>query len=247
MNKTSSESQTKAIPLLLHVIQQLSKRLESVADTNERLEIATNACEIVRLLISHGADVNTEVTMKVSEDRVLPKRGNLLHYAINEDSPLDITHCLIDNGADVDAIDNFADTPLHSVVKSFDSAQRVETARILLSNDANVNASDSCQMTPLHLLVYQCNLWRDDEENDENFILLRLLLENGANVNTVSNRGEWSDSKQFSTLKQGKMLRVFRDFLRAAFVSFLLVGKCLERSFILTIRRGERQDTFIKT
>ena len=59
----------------------------------------------------------------------------------------EIAKYLIDNGADVNASNNFSSTPLHQASVSGD----FEIVKYLVENDADVNAPDNDGETPLYM------------------------------------------------------------------------------------------------
>ena len=86
-----------------------------------------------------------------------------------------IAKMLIQNGANVNAVDKNGLTPLYFAVKN----NKVDLARILLDHGANIEALSMYGETPLHHAA------------KANFIdMAALLLQNGANVNAVDNGGE---------------------------------------------------------
>lgn len=103
---------------------------------------------------------------------------------VNGDTPLHtaarrgkidlITHLVRKQGADINAVDNFGNTPLHSAVHN----GHFRVAKLLVDLGANVRTCDKFGNTPLFEAV--CNGSRD---------LTELLLKNGANVNTRNNHG----------------------------------------------------------
>ncbi|MGL9757805.1 MAG: ankyrin repeat domain-containing protein [Wolbachia sp.] len=80
---------------------------------------------------------------------------------------------LIEDGADVNAINEFRQTPLHKAIE----LGRRETAELLLEKGADVNAADRCGETPLHVAI------RYNRKE-----LVELLLNGGANINAVERR-----------------------------------------------------------
>jgi len=74
---------------------------------------------------------------------------------------------LLERGADIEAKDDFDNTPLHCAV--FNGHEFV--ARLLLKNKANINAKDGFGWTPLH--------WAVSAGHEA---VVRLLLENNADI-----------------------------------------------------------------
>ena len=86
--------------------------------------------EEAKKLILSGVNVNI---ININIDSITP-----LHCVKNPE----IAKFLIENGADVNAIDVCNDTPLHYV-------ENLEIAKLLLENGANVNAVDNGGSTPI--------------------------------------------------------------------------------------------------
>lgn len=74
---------------------------------------------------------------------------------------------LLERGADIEAKDDFDNTPLHCA--AFNGHESV--ARLLLKNKANINAKDGFDWTPLH--------WAVSAGHEA---VVRLLLENNADI-----------------------------------------------------------------
>ena len=89
--------------------------------------------ELLRLLISKGADVNT----KAHSGRTP------LHYSAAELGRLEMLKLLLSRGADVNAKNDYLETPLHR-------AANVDVVRLLVRAGADVNAKDKYLKTPLH-------------------------------------------------------------------------------------------------
>jgi ankyrin repeat protein len=81
----------------------------------------------------------------------------------------------ITNGADVNAKNNYGETPLHKAA-SLDSSETVE---LLIQKGAEVDAKDDGGATPLHRAV----LWESPE-------VVKLLIRKGADVNAKDKHGE---------------------------------------------------------
>ena len=126
--------------------------------------------------------------------------GTPLHWAVDR-AHLTIAATLIAAGADVNAKDDFDDTPLHSFTG--DAA----VISLLLSAGADVNAKNNGGETPLHRVIL--NLNRAPE--DVNVFAVSLLLLAGADVNAKDIGGETP-----------LHLAVYRN--RASVVSLLLLA-----------------------
>ena len=106
------------------------------------------ACEsasidVVKLLLSRGADVNPEPVRYV-----LPP---LLCAVLTDDSRrIELLNLLISKGSNLDITDTFGGTALHyaSVERSFD------VIKLLLDNGANPSTRDNDGCTPLHYAAY---------------------------------------------------------------------------------------------
>lgn len=122
--------------------------------------------EMVSFLIRQGANVNTFVD------------DTLQHIALfdvvsdNRPEYVKIAKILIDNGANVNAMNVYQDTPL---IEACHHSGSTEIVNLLISNGANVNLANKEKETPLMLA---CRSGYKD--------IVRILLENGANVNVKS-------------------------------------------------------------
>ena len=83
-------------------------------------------------------------------------------------------------GCDVNAVDNWGDTPLHTFIGAImNDAARPDLIRALVKAGANVNAAGRRGNTPLHLAV---------ERNRMESV--QVLLQEGANINTLNKYGD---------------------------------------------------------
>ena len=140
--------------------------------TKKLLFVVKNASmEEVTRLIQEGADVNAVVGS-------LGKTPLMIAARFNENP--DVLRVLIDNRADVNAVDDDGKTPLMLAAKENSNPDALQ---ILIDNGADVNAvveeGLSEGMTPL---MYAARF-------NENPDVLRVLIDSGANVNAVDGDG----------------------------------------------------------
>jgi ankyrin repeat protein len=128
------------------------------------LHLAWDA-ETAQVLIKHGADVNAR-----DQSQSTP-----LHLAWDAGT----AQVLIKHGADVHARDQSQSTPLHRA-SSLPSWLGETPVHLLIERGASVNAYDKNHQTPLHR-VSSCD--------DPDVGSLRLLLENGADVDVEDDEG----------------------------------------------------------
>jgi len=165
--------------------------------------------KVAQVLLEHGASVH-----------VRTKSGQMpLHLALHHDF-LGIVALLLKFGADVDAYDNDALTPLLSVLQSCrgNDSKITKTAQLLLEHGASVQVRNKSGQMPLHLasshdflgiaaLLLKFGADVDAHDNDATTPLLsvlqscrgndskipktaQLLLENGASVRVRNKSGQ---------------------------------------------------------
>ena len=162
-------------------------------DGNSFLHLAVRAgnADIVKFLVSKGADVNIKdnydqtplqiaahsdnaevVIQLVSSGAEINIKNSLgktpLHYAVYYEQ-LQIVKYLISQGAEINTKDIRSKTPLHDAVID----NRVEISKYLITKGAEVNAKDGDGKSSLHYTVI-----------NENLELIKSLVSSGANVNT---------------------------------------------------------------
>ncbi|KAJ6605260.1 ankyrin repeat-containing domain protein [Mycena vulgaris] len=180
----------------------VSLLLERGADVNARsgrygsalhTALAEKHEKIARLLIENGADVNSQgwdgaaltkascygmdniVVLLLERGAHVNARGGLhdfpLHAALAHKQE-NIARLLIENGADVNALCRHLFYPLELAAGWADE----DLARLLINKGADLNA------------CYRMSLWRASRDGNENAV--RLLLENGADLDLIINH--WS-------------------------------------------------------
>jgi len=144
----------------------------------------SNKYDIVKLLISNGADVNLKDKYSTTA----------LHEAVRS-SNLDIVKLLLENKADVNAIDRYKNTSLYrAVIAATDLAttnneaskgknkkddigklrnNKLEIIKLLLANNAEMNCINTSGSSPIMQAII-----------DSNLSVLDLFIENGFNVNS---------------------------------------------------------------
>lgn len=100
-----------------------------------------------------------------------------LHDAIEKRAPLKVIKDILDKGANINARDEYGNTPLHLATCNL----YLEISRLLLDRGAEVDAKDNNGETAL----YSCS----DNRHDEILPILQLLLDKGADINCTVNDG----------------------------------------------------------
>uniref|UniRef100_A0A0G4FQ48 Uncharacterized protein n=1 Tax=Chromera velia CCMP2878 TaxID=1169474 RepID=A0A0G4FQ48_9ALVE len=150
-----------------------------------------NQREVVRLLVSRGADVNHENSFRYDWRRdfddhdavwALSPLHQIAHgiYELDDDQnpmqpDLEIAQVLVAAGADVNAVASDNTSPLH-MASQYAAPDMVE---FLLNNGANIHLVDVQGATALHLACAQPGQWADTHPNDYHSNLVktaRLLL-----------------------------------------------------------------------
>jgi hypothetical protein len=116
--------------------------------------------DVVRILLDHGANVNT-----------IDKKKTPLNSAFSG-GHLEILRLLLEHGADVDVWGDYDDPVLHLASK----AGQAEVVHLLLRHNANVNARGFLGWTPLH-----------GASDGGHAKVVQLLLDYGADINALSN------------------------------------------------------------
>lgn len=112
-----------------------------------------------------------------------------LHYAIQKQS-LEIVHLLLQFNANVNITDGYDWTPLHYACRE----NHYDIVQLLIKYGANVNVTDKGEYTPL---ILACIIDSDSK-------IIKLLLENGADINFK--RFDGSNAISLSTAKHKQFL-----------------------------------------
>ena len=130
------------------------------------LAITHGAAGAAKALVGAGADVNAKG----------PKGWSAFHYAVNQlQDDLEFFTMLNDGGADVNAMCNECKTPLMLAVNNVS----LVAVQALLDIRANPNLRDPKGWSALHMAA----------EAKETAEILQLIVKNGVNVNSMTNKG----------------------------------------------------------
>ncbi|KAJ8673852.1 hypothetical protein QAD02_005114 [Eretmocerus hayati] len=126
--------------------------------------------------LSSGVDINLRTRID-RHGRISAKTA--LHLVVNEtrENVTDTVKYLIDNGADVMALDAYQNTPLHCMI---DHRFNKAAAQLLVDRGADVNAQNFLGETPLHNAC----------ERSGNLKKINFLIGNGADINVENTRAE---------------------------------------------------------
>ena len=139
-----------------------ANRVDELGDTPMLKAARDGDSEIIKVLLSHGANVNFK---NGDEDTALMEAMYADPYTVE---------VLIKGGADVDIADKYGDTPLLMAVHDGD----VKMTKTLLSLGANVNQKNhEGESALMHAMEYDVQIVED-------------LIEAGADVNAVDNSGD---------------------------------------------------------
>ena len=179
--------------------------LEAGADVQNSSAVTAAAgyhqVESLKLLCEQGADVN-EKDFKGDSALIVAAQNrcvNCLKY-------------LVENGTDVNYLTPRGKSALTVATLAFD----MNTMQLLVQNGANVNMEDWKSGTPLSYLakcVHKCKGFREaliDQEDCEHSTCLKLLIRQGADVNTMDAHGETPLLKA-CRMKNGTFVKILLD------------------------------------
>lgn len=128
--------------------------------------IFQNACEVVRVLLEAGADVEARIKAMPDEEPGLTEGCTPLMFAAIENSGLEIVQLLLDFGAEVDAENGGVTALMYALFNGAD----LDVISELIERGADVNAKDEDERS---VLTFACYAYTG---------ALPLLLDAGANV-----------------------------------------------------------------
>ena len=128
------------------------------------LAVTCSARDSAKILVDAGADAKVKG----------PDKWSPLHFAVNQDDQ-DLIDLLCNGGADVNAICKGDKTPLMIAVMNC----LVKSVRAVLGKSANPSLRDLHGWTAVHMAA----------ESNETVEILQLLIDNGATVDGLTNKG----------------------------------------------------------
>ena len=127
--------------------------------------------KIVQLLLAHGANAHAEDAQGRNPLHHLSPSLNM--FGVDSQDVLRVTQLLLEQGVDVNVLDENHETPLHVA----SSLGHLENIRVLLDHGAKADVENVDGQIPLHLVS------RHQHVNEENANVTRLLLQHGKDVN----------------------------------------------------------------
>jgi len=173
----------------LHAITWVRKPLRGDGDPPPLGSGKVSSLEFVRLLVSHGADVNARHNKRSSGSARLNKTGAVPFLLAAETADVPLMRLLIELGADPKLVNADNCTPLLAaagvgVLGNGDEAagteaEAIEAIKLLLELGADINAVDNNGETAMHGAAYKSRTK-----------LLKFLSENGADVDVWNRKNK---------------------------------------------------------
>lgn len=187
---------------------------------DEMLKLFTNLMYDIQENNFDNIDLKLKSNPNIINYQVGEKKTSLLQQAIIYDKP-DIVKVLLDNGADINLLDNINMSPLNTAINE----NKTEIANLLIERGANVNYKNIFGITSQHLAARNKNssvlknlLSKKEIEIDPmdgtgaspliyasikgDIECMKILLDNGANINVIDINGR---SPIFYALDSGKI------------------------------------------
>ncbi|XP_051157877.1 uncharacterized protein LOC127279521 [Leptopilina boulardi] len=181
----------------------VKKLLQKPKTSNiEELKKSFIEFEVLLGAVRHGFSdiVHNLLTPNISVNCQLQDGYTLLHFACKAKN-LTVVEQLLQCGADINAMDKHQMSPLHISIKEFS----VDVTRFLMKS-ADIEARDKFGETPLFLAI-----------EEDNMKSIRLLLEAGANVNSINDYNEYPLYKamRYGDVNVAKILLHYGAFVNA--------------------------------
>ncbi|WP_264688090.1 ankyrin repeat domain-containing protein [Wolbachia endosymbiont (group A) of Sympetrum striolatum] len=121
------------------------------------------------------AGFDVDYLFEIEDDTLIAYDRFMLLHSAAKNGHADVVNALIQNGANVNAEDNFKSTPLHNAARN----GHIDTVKVLIAKGTDVNAKDQDGWTPLHLAAYKCHI-----------DIVKVLLKKGADLLLKNNSGK---------------------------------------------------------
>lgn len=157
---------------------------------------------VFQLLLEAGAHPDVRSTY----DGGTPLHKVLCSFFYESDAMMDIMGLLIENGAQIDAVDNSGNTPLHTAVSFYETAYYPTVDECLLKKGSPIDKRNKGDQTPLEVAVTQPN----------NHGIIELLFSAGSAL------GVKRDSTLCEVLKKHLWEEFIEDRLRTFFKYYFL-------------------------
>ena len=148
--------------LVKHDVYDFNSSDPKLGRTPLNRAVAWGNVDIVKLFMSHGANIHTTDVEGTSP----------LHFAVKS---MEMTKFLIDQGANINQCDQYGYTPFTGAIE----VGTIDIVKFLVANGADVNFIDGYSWTPLGKAIH-CN----------NLEIVKYLIQQGADVNLIDNEGE---------------------------------------------------------
>lgn len=157
--------------------------------------------DIIEALLHNPFRVRVDINMKKgSEDGESPG-ATPLHEVILDygylGNKFEVIEFLLENGADVNAVDDNGETPLHYVIQSLDShsldayEKSIEIANFLINEGADVNISNADGNTPLHYLIQGEIIYKIEyQTHDKTIELIKTIINKSGDYDAKNNEGK---------------------------------------------------------
>ena len=174
-------------PELCSILLEHNAKVDTVdKDGNQPLHLACKRrhTATVHVLLSHGADVTAlnkwqRKPLHLANESVLKSyrvhNGNHAVHTVVEKGHIQTVQLLVDCGADVNKLNEYGQTPLHTAAGGEKDCP--ELCSMLLDHNAKVDAVDKDGNQPLHLA---CKQWHTST--------VGLLLSHGADLTALNNQ-----------------------------------------------------------
>ncbi|AAR83361.1 CNPV015 ankyrin repeat protein [Canarypox virus] len=196
LEKNAENESIKIAELLLSKYPDLVNHVDHEHRTPLHLAVESNNIKMLKVLLSYGADINTvdnagktpiccavirnliDVTKELISLGADINKGDInnmtpLHHIVRFAKSTELIEILLDHGANINAVNNFGETPLHVL-----NGARDHIATTLITRGANVYAVDYNGNTLLHKAVINSNA------------MLVNLIKLGVDVNHRNNSGK---------------------------------------------------------